>query len=233
MLEQGLSVLGEVLTPVPFGGRLRSTFRSEKYSGDDWRGSFSEKLKDELAWELGLVDEVDILDRALDLTNSNWPCPNPNAQTLEEIFESWLGWRVPWVQAGIPVGRLVLRLRGFGTRSVRTLSGLRKSLTSMFRGVIGRDIIMNLHVAKRFLQRALTQGGELQGITFSHLRNAIKLGNYFRDASTGSIAAVHGDIAIIMSVRRNSGKIIIRTIEHSSQFLRGSSRFIRITKPFK
>jgi hypothetical protein len=208
--------------------------RPRRSTGADWRGSIWQQLQDELRWELGLVDDLDILDRALDLTRRN-PFPHPNVRTIQDAFFFWLGWRVPWAQAGRGgnIGRLILRLRRLGVRNVRTLSGLRKNLIRIFRVAVGRQIELNLHVARRFIERCARVGSELEGVTFTHLQNAIKFGKYFRDATNGNVIAVLGRIAIVITVRGGGGKVIIRTIESATQFTgKVGSRFTSIPKPF-
>jgi len=196
-----------------------------------WRGTVGEGLIDELRWELGLVDEIDIMDRALDLARYN-PRPSAEVQTPEEAFFFFLGWRVPWVQAGPSAGRLIIALRQLGVRNVRTLAGLRVRLISLFSGLLSRGVEMNMHVAKRFLGRCLTQGGALEGVTFSHLRNTIRFGRYFRDATSGNVVAVLDRTAIVMTVRGGGGRVIIRTIEPATQFATASARFTPIANPF-
>jgi hypothetical protein len=107
-------------------------------------------------------------------------------------------------------------------------------LSAVFRAALGRNVVMNMHVAKRFLERCLKVGGELEGVTFTHLRNAIKFGRYFRDTTNGNIIAVYERVAIVMTARSGGGSVIVRTIEPATQFVGRtvSRRFTGIPNPF-
>ena len=147
---------------------------------------------------------------------------------------------VTTLQEAQNVPSLIQKLKKLGVRGggVRTLAGLRTRLIALFRGVIGREVDMNLHVANRYLERCLTRGGALEGFTFSHLTNTLRFGKYYKDQTNGNYIAVSNiadskRAAIVMTVRGGGGKVIFRTIEPTKQFDEPSIRFVPVRRPFE
>ncbi len=208
----------------------------------EWRSS---PVVDEIRWALGLQTELDLADRALDLTRDyleqarqprqeHW-AGNPTGGLPDvppdELFARFLGMRTPWMENRIPPSALRV-LRGMGVRRA-TLASLRQVLTRVFSSAIGGAVEVTAHVARRFVERAATPGGPLFGTSFTALRNAMRFGRYYRDTSTGNLIAVRGNLAVVMTYVRG-GRSIIRTVEPAGQFAgRVSARFERVGNPFQ
>ena len=116
-----------------------------------------------------------------------------------------------------------------GLRSERLFSGAASRLGTALSKAVGLEVTVTTHTVSRFISRALTEGGELSGVSIKQVAKTLQHGEVFYDKVNNSYVALRKGVAI--AFRTSKGKVVVRTIERGTN-VKAGERFIPTQRPF-